>query len=69
MELKQVDYQIIHYGCPINDFMYFIIIGTNTKLRKNHLKNLKIYYSRCLDKFDAYFDLDIEAPDEPEGGI
>lgn len=51
----------MYYGCPVNDFMYFIITGTDRKLRKNHLNNLKNVYYQCLHKFVSYFDLDIEA--------
>ncbi|XP_026327887.1 uncharacterized protein LOC113236111 [Hyposmocoma kahamanoa] len=60
-EIIPVDYQTIYYGCPINDFIYFIITGTDKKLRKDHLNDLKNLYYHCLEQFVSYFDLDIEA--------
>lgn len=56
-DVMPVDYQLIHYGCPVFDFMYFIFLGTDQDFRKAHLLNLKELYYETLSMFLHYFDL------------
>ncbi|KAF9822506.1 hypothetical protein SFRURICE_012602 [Spodoptera frugiperda] len=58
-ELIPVDYQLMYYGCPIIDFLYFIMVCTDKPFRKAHLMHLKNVYHMTMTRFLKYFDLDI----------
>lgn len=55
-----VDYQLIYYGCPLNDFFYFIFGATDQKFRQAHLENLKNLYYDTMRKFLEYFNINLE---------
>lgn len=55
-----VDYQIIHHGSPVLDFLYFIYISTDRDFRQDNLVNLKDLYYDTFSKFLKYFDLNAE---------
>lgn len=57
-EVIPIDYQCIHIGCPLNDFLFFICCGTDRKFRVQHLENLKTLYHDTLTKFLKYFEID-----------
>ncbi|XP_022830282.1 uncharacterized protein LOC111359075 isoform X2 [Spodoptera litura] len=59
-ELIPVDYQLMNYGCPIIDFLYFIMFCTDKPFRKAHLMHLKDVYHMTMTRFLKYFDLDID---------
>ncbi|XP_013188551.2 uncharacterized protein LOC106133389 [Amyelois transitella] len=58
-EVILIDYQLIQYGCPINDFFYFIFGATDREFRRAHLEDLKNIYHDSLTKFLKYFDMDV----------
>ncbi|XP_049874263.1 uncharacterized protein LOC126372507 [Pectinophora gossypiella] len=60
-EVVPVDYQLLYYGNPINDFLYFIFTASDREFRKNHLENLKNLYYISLEKFLKYFNLDLQS--------
>ncbi|KAL0822218.1 hypothetical protein ABMA28_004348 [Loxostege sticticalis] len=53
-----VDYQLMNYGYPVTDFLYFIFAGTDQEFRKNHLEDLKELYWRTLDTFLGKFGIE-----------
>ncbi|KAJ0178077.1 hypothetical protein K1T71_005900 [Dendrolimus kikuchii] len=54
-----IDYQIMHYGSPVNDFLYLIFNGTDQEFRKNHLTHLKEVYHETMKEFLEYFQIEI----------
>ncbi|KOB77193.1 Ecdysteroid 22-kinase [Operophtera brumata] len=60
-EAIPVDYQIIHYGCPILDFYYFMYFGTDYEFRRRHMTYLKDLYFETLEKYLQYFDVPVES--------
>ncbi|KAI5637503.1 ecdysteroid kinase domain-containing protein [Phthorimaea operculella] len=58
-EVVPVDYQLLYYGCPVNDLIYLLFNGSDQEFRKNHLEDLKNMYYDHLDHFLGYFDLDV----------
>ncbi|CAH0673902.1 unnamed protein product [Spodoptera exigua] len=58
-ELIPIDYQMMYYGCPVVDFLYFIICCTDKEFRKHHLLHLKNLYHEAMARFLNYFDLDV----------
>lgn len=54
-----VDFQMIFYGNPVTDFIFFIFICTDRKFRDQHLNNLKDMYFDTLRNFLKYFDMDV----------
>lgn len=56
--MMPIDFQCIYHGCPINDFMTFIIGSTDTKFRELHLEDLKFLYYDTFVKFLKYFNVD-----------
>ncbi|CAH2090727.1 unnamed protein product [Euphydryas editha] len=60
VEIVPIDYQLIHYGCPLFDFFLFIFSSTDRKFRKKHLNDLKEFYFETLSRFLMYFDMDVE---------
>ncbi|XP_045450615.1 uncharacterized protein LOC123659444 [Melitaea cinxia] len=61
VEIVPVDYQLIHYGSPIMDFLSFIFTSTDREFRKKHLTELKELYFETLSSFLKYFSMDVEA--------
>ncbi|KAJ0178075.1 hypothetical protein K1T71_005898 [Dendrolimus kikuchii] len=59
-DLIALDYQIINYGNPLKDLIYFIFTATDRKFRKSHLSYLKDTYYKQLEYFLKYFDLDVD---------
>lgn len=55
-----IDYQLIHYGNPVFDFLYLIYSSTDREFRKAHFINLKELYYETLDKFLQYFQLEAD---------
>ncbi|XP_063382224.1 uncharacterized protein LOC134668712 [Cydia fagiglandana] len=60
-EVKVVDYQMLYYGCPVMDFIYFIFPCTDQEFRRKHLDDLKDLYYESLRKFLKYFNMDVES--------
>ncbi|KAJ8713721.1 hypothetical protein PYW07_014091 [Mythimna separata] len=60
-EMIPIDYQLICYGCPILDFIYFIFSSTDQKFRRSHLLHLKELYYNNLRSFLKYFSLDVSS--------
>ncbi|XP_063382225.1 uncharacterized protein LOC134668713 [Cydia fagiglandana] len=60
-DVVPVDYQFIHYGCPLTDFFYFIFLGTDQEFRKNHLEHLKDLYFDSITKMLKYFNIDVNS--------
>ncbi|CAH2090728.1 unnamed protein product [Euphydryas editha] len=60
VEIVPIDYQLIHYGCPLLDFFLLIFSSTDRELRKKHLNDLKELYFKTLSRFLMYFDMDVE---------
>jgi hypothetical protein len=45
-----LDFQLIRYGAPVNDLVYFIFTSTNEELRDEHYENLlQIYHNTLCD--------------------
>ncbi|XP_075979131.1 uncharacterized protein LOC142978538 [Anticarsia gemmatalis] len=59
IEIIPIDYQLIHYGCPIFDFLYLIYYSTDREFRKAHMKDLKDLYYGTLKTFLLYFNIDV----------
>ncbi|CAK1585895.1 unnamed protein product [Parnassius mnemosyne] len=60
-EVIPVDYQLLNYGTPITDFIYFVFGATDKEFRRNHLKHLKDMYFETMDNFLKYFEIDIDS--------
>ncbi|XP_075979083.1 uncharacterized protein LOC142978495 [Anticarsia gemmatalis] len=60
-EVVPIDFQILNYGNPILDFIYFIFHGTDREFRRNHLASLKDLYYGTMKGFLQKFGIDIEA--------
>ncbi|XP_063535727.1 uncharacterized protein LOC134745585 [Cydia strobilella] len=60
-EVIPVDYQLLYYGCPVLDFIYFIFPCTDQEFRRKHLDDLKDLYYASLRKFLKYFNMDVES--------
>lgn len=58
VQIIPIDYQLLHYGCPVFDLLYLIYICTDGKFRKAHLSDLKDLYYNTLENFLKYFDVD-----------
>ncbi|KPJ16577.1 hypothetical protein RR48_02335 [Papilio machaon] len=54
-----VDYQLIYYGSPIVDFLFFIFGATDKEFRRNHFNHLKDMYHETMEKYLKYFDINI----------
>ncbi|XP_063363609.1 uncharacterized protein LOC134652367 [Cydia amplana] len=61
IDVVPVDYQFIHYGCPVTDFLYFIFLGTDQEFRKNHLEYLKDLYFDSITKMLKIFNIDVKS--------
>ncbi|XP_047993202.1 uncharacterized protein LOC125231708 [Leguminivora glycinivorella] len=61
IEVIPVDYQLLYYGCPALDFIYFIFPCTDQEFRRQHLDDLKDLYYESLRKFLQYFNMDVES--------
>ncbi|KAL4705983.1 hypothetical protein ACJJTC_004962 [Scirpophaga incertulas] len=59
-EVIPIDYQLIHSGCPVLDFLYFIFISTDRDFRRKHLEDLKNGYFNTVKKFLTFFSIDVE---------
>ncbi|KAJ8713719.1 hypothetical protein PYW07_014089 [Mythimna separata] len=60
-QIIPVDYQLLFYGCPIMDILYFIINSTDKAFRRAHMSNLKDLYHKTMTKFLKYFDIDVNS--------
>ncbi|CAG4946484.1 unnamed protein product [Parnassius apollo] len=58
-EVIPVDFQLLHYGPPIIDFIYFVFGATDKEFRRNHLIHMKDMYFETMDNFLKYFEIDI----------
>ncbi|CAG9794070.1 unnamed protein product [Diatraea saccharalis] len=56
-KLIPVDYQLINYGCPVIDFLYLVFTGSDQKLRRDHLDDLKDLYYKTFENFLVHFDV------------
>ncbi|CAG9794069.1 unnamed protein product [Diatraea saccharalis] len=59
-EIKKVipvDYQIINYGCPVTDLIYFVFMGSDKNLRRDHLEDFKDLYYETFENFLAHFNV------------
>lgn len=61
VEVIVIDYQLMDYGCPIRDFLFFVLSGSDQKFRRQHLTELKELYFETLSRFLKYFGMDVEA--------
>lgn len=59
-DIIPIDYQHIHYGCPVFDLLFFIYTGTDRDFRKTHMSNLKNLYYKTLSNFLKYFNLEAD---------
>lgn len=59
-DIIPVDYQLLNFGSPINDFLYFIYTSTDKAFRKAHLEHLKNVYHESMARFLHYFDINVE---------
>ncbi|XP_013172038.1 PREDICTED: uncharacterized protein LOC106121089 [Papilio xuthus] len=55
-----VDYQLMYYGSPIVDFLFFIFGATDKEFRRNHFVHLKDMYHETMEQYLKYFDIDID---------
>ncbi|KAJ0178074.1 hypothetical protein K1T71_005897 [Dendrolimus kikuchii] len=55
-----IDFQLIYYGSPIHDFLYFIFGATDQKFRRTHINYLKELYYKEISHFLLYFDINVE---------
>lgn len=55
-----IDYQILHYGCPVLDLIYFIFHGTDQEFRRQHMTNLQNLYYTAMSEFLAKFEINID---------
>ncbi|CAH0730070.1 unnamed protein product, partial [Brenthis ino] len=60
VEVVLVDYQLIDFGCPIRDLLFFIFSSTDQDFRRLHLNYLKELYFDTLSEFLKYFKIDVE---------
>ncbi|XP_045536320.1 uncharacterized protein LOC106709140 [Papilio machaon] len=60
IEVIVLDYQLIYYGCPINDLLFFIFSATDRQFRKKYMDHLKSLYYESLKKFLEHFKIDVE---------
>ncbi|KAI5646098.1 ecdysteroid kinase domain-containing protein [Phthorimaea operculella] len=58
-DMVPVDYQLLHYGSPLKDFMSLIFSGSDQEFRKKHLTDLKNLYYDHLGKFLGYFNMNV----------
>ncbi|KAI5638934.1 ecdysteroid kinase domain-containing protein [Phthorimaea operculella] len=59
-DLYIIDYQLMSFGCPINDFLFFIFTGTDQPFRRQHLDHLRHFYYESFSEFLKKFNLDSE---------
>ncbi|KAJ2943548.1 hypothetical protein O0L34_g16656 [Tuta absoluta] len=59
VEIVPVDMQIVHHGCPTNDFMYFIYGCTDKQFRDQYLDDLTELYYDTLKNYLQYYDIDV----------
>ncbi|CAH2227107.1 jg7597, partial [Pararge aegeria aegeria] len=60
VEVMVVDFQLMDYGCPLKDFLFFIYASTSREFRAKHLDDLKDLYFETLSRFLKYFELDVD---------
>nr|XP_021189340.2 uncharacterized protein LOC110375526 [Helicoverpa armigera]XP_049706403.1 uncharacterized protein LOC126053452 isoform X1 [Helicoverpa armigera] len=58
-DIIPVDYQLMHFGCPVLDIFYFINISTDQAFRRAHLTHLKDLYHATMTSFLKYFEIDV----------
>ncbi|CAG5019927.1 unnamed protein product [Parnassius apollo] len=59
LQVVPVDYQLVHSGCPLNDVLYFITVGSDQQFRAKHFHQLIDYYYEQLAMALERFSLDI----------
>ncbi|KAJ2951414.1 hypothetical protein O0L34_g13558 [Tuta absoluta] len=59
-DLYVIDYQLMSFGSPINDFLFFIFTGTDQQFRRQHLDQLRHFYYQSFSEFLKKFNLDAE---------
>ncbi|CAF4926728.1 unnamed protein product [Pieris macdunnoughi] len=59
-EVLPIDYQLIFYGPPVTDLIYFMYTSGDTQFRENHERDLKDLYRATMNDFLSYYDIDIE---------
>ncbi|XP_032529885.2 uncharacterized protein LOC116779609 [Danaus plexippus] len=55
-----IDYQLIFWGSPVFDLLYFFYICTDREFRKNHMTYLKNIYHDTLRNYLNYFKIDVD---------
>ncbi|KAJ2951413.1 hypothetical protein O0L34_g13557 [Tuta absoluta] len=55
-----LDYQLMSFGCPINDLLFFIFTGTDQQFRRLHLDHLRHLYYQSFSDFLKKFNLNSE---------
>ncbi|XP_022129679.2 uncharacterized protein LOC111003473 [Pieris rapae] len=59
-EVLAIDYQLIFYGPPVTDLIYFMYTSGGTQFREKHERNLKDLYRNTMNDFLSHYDIDIE---------
>ncbi|XP_072947685.1 uncharacterized protein [Epargyreus clarus] len=60
-EVIPIDYQLLYYGCPVDDLLFFLFTGTDQEFRRKHLNYLKELYYETFAKFLKYFNIDVNS--------
>ncbi|XP_023937667.2 uncharacterized protein LOC112045632 [Bicyclus anynana] len=60
VEVITIDYQLLDYGCPLRDLLFFIYSATSKDFRGEHMVHLKDLYFETITRYLKYFDMDIE---------
>ncbi|XP_045525634.1 uncharacterized protein LOC123714964 [Pieris brassicae] len=59
-EVLAIDYQLIFYGPPVTDIIYFMYTSGHTQFRENHERDLKDLYRDTMKDSLKHYDIDIE---------
>ncbi|KAI5638935.1 ecdysteroid kinase domain-containing protein [Phthorimaea operculella] len=59
-DLYIIDYQLMNFGSPIYDFLFFIFTGTDQQFRRQHLDHLRHFYYESFSEFLKKFNLNSE---------
>ncbi|XP_030037133.2 uncharacterized protein LOC115452683 [Manduca sexta] len=58
-EVIPIDYQLVYYGCPVMDLIYFIFASLDQKMRQN-IPYIKDMYYESLKSFLTYFNIEVQ---------
>ncbi|XP_068620336.1 uncharacterized protein [Battus philenor] len=60
LQVRAVDYQLVHAGCPVSDLIYFITVGSDQEFRARYFYDLVDYYHDQLALALDRLGLDID---------